>query len=273
MRYLVTGAAGFIGSHLAEALRDQGHDVVGLDCFTDYYDVALKEENARGLDDPPHRPRARPDRPRRHRRRLPSRRPARRAQLRRRLRDLPRPERARVAAALRGGGARRRARRLRVVVVGLRRGRGYPTAEDVAAAPGLAVRDHEARLRAPRPRHGAQLRPRRRRAAVLQRLRPAPAARHGVHPHRDVPRRGAPVRPLRRRPPVAQLHLRRRRRPRRRSRRWSGGSGTYNVGGGEEATMRDDDRDPRGARRPPPRDPRATRPCPATSAARRPTRR
>jgi UDP-glucuronate 4-epimerase len=50
MRYLVTGAAGFIGSHLAEALRAAGHDVRGIDCFTDYYDPALKEENARGLD-------------------------------------------------------------------------------------------------------------------------------------------------------------------------------------------------------------------------------
>jgi nucleoside-diphosphate-sugar epimerase len=50
MRYLVTGAAGFIGSHLAEALQGRGHEVVGLDCFTDYYDPVLKEENARGLD-------------------------------------------------------------------------------------------------------------------------------------------------------------------------------------------------------------------------------
>src|SRR6185436_649494 len=48
MRYLVTGSAGFIGSHLFEALRADGHEVVGLDSFTDYYDVALKEENARG---------------------------------------------------------------------------------------------------------------------------------------------------------------------------------------------------------------------------------
>jgi UDP-glucuronate 4-epimerase len=50
MRYAVTGAAGFIGSHLAEALAAGGDEVVGLDCFTDYYDVELKEENARGLD-------------------------------------------------------------------------------------------------------------------------------------------------------------------------------------------------------------------------------
>jgi UDP-glucuronate 4-epimerase len=50
MRYVVTGAAGFIGSHLAEELVARGNDVVGLDCFTDYYDRALKEENARGLD-------------------------------------------------------------------------------------------------------------------------------------------------------------------------------------------------------------------------------
>jgi nucleoside-diphosphate-sugar epimerase len=50
MRYLVTGAAGFIGSHLGEALLAGGHEVVGLDCFTDYYDPALKLENARGLD-------------------------------------------------------------------------------------------------------------------------------------------------------------------------------------------------------------------------------
>lgn len=50
MRYVVTGAAGFIGSHLAEALARAGHEVVGVDCFTDYYDPAEKEANARGLD-------------------------------------------------------------------------------------------------------------------------------------------------------------------------------------------------------------------------------
>ena len=50
MRYLVTGAAGFIGSHLSEALLAAGHEVVGLDAFTAYYDPALKEENARGFE-------------------------------------------------------------------------------------------------------------------------------------------------------------------------------------------------------------------------------
>jgi len=50
MRYVVTGAAGFIGSNLAEQLVAAGHEVVGVDCFTDYYDPAEKEANARGLD-------------------------------------------------------------------------------------------------------------------------------------------------------------------------------------------------------------------------------
>jgi UDP-glucose 4-epimerase len=42
---LVTGAAGFIGSHLSEALLAAGHDVVGVDCFIDYYPRAMKERN------------------------------------------------------------------------------------------------------------------------------------------------------------------------------------------------------------------------------------
>ena len=45
MSVLVTGAAGFIGSHLATALTDAGADVVGLDCFTDYYGREVKEAN------------------------------------------------------------------------------------------------------------------------------------------------------------------------------------------------------------------------------------
>lgn len=42
---LVTGAAGFIGSHLTERLLALGHTVTGVDVFTDYYDVALKRRN------------------------------------------------------------------------------------------------------------------------------------------------------------------------------------------------------------------------------------
>ena len=49
MRYVVTGAAGFIGSHLLRTLLDRGHEATGWDSFTDYYDPVLKEQNARGL--------------------------------------------------------------------------------------------------------------------------------------------------------------------------------------------------------------------------------
>ena len=45
MRALVTGAAGFIGSHLTERLIETGATVTGLDCFTDYYPRARKERN------------------------------------------------------------------------------------------------------------------------------------------------------------------------------------------------------------------------------------
>jgi UDP-glucose 4-epimerase len=45
MKALVTGAAGFIGSHLSAALVDAGAAVTGIDCFTDYYARSLKETN------------------------------------------------------------------------------------------------------------------------------------------------------------------------------------------------------------------------------------
>jgi nucleoside-diphosphate-sugar epimerase len=50
MKVLVTGAAGFIGSHLSEALARAGHRVVGVDAFTPFYDVALKRENAAAVE-------------------------------------------------------------------------------------------------------------------------------------------------------------------------------------------------------------------------------
>ena len=49
MKLLVTGAAGFIGSHTAERLKGMGHEVIGIDNFSPYYDVSLKKLNAESL--------------------------------------------------------------------------------------------------------------------------------------------------------------------------------------------------------------------------------
>ncbi|MDH5174316.1 MAG: NAD-dependent epimerase/dehydratase family protein [Elusimicrobiota bacterium] len=49
MRCLVTGCAGFIGSHLSEKLVESGFKVIGIDSFTDYYDRRIKEANVEGL--------------------------------------------------------------------------------------------------------------------------------------------------------------------------------------------------------------------------------
>ena len=48
-RAVVTGAAGFIGSHLCDRLLELGHKVVGIDSFADYYARALKEQNLESL--------------------------------------------------------------------------------------------------------------------------------------------------------------------------------------------------------------------------------
>jgi UDP-glucuronate 4-epimerase len=53
MRCLVTGAAGFIGSHLCERLLSDGHDVIGLDSFNPYYAREIKERNVASLLDEP----------------------------------------------------------------------------------------------------------------------------------------------------------------------------------------------------------------------------
>ena len=46
MKILVTGAAGFIGSHMAEKFSTAGHHVTGVDNFSDYYSKELKLSNA-----------------------------------------------------------------------------------------------------------------------------------------------------------------------------------------------------------------------------------
>src|SRR6187401_327963 len=49
MKVLVTGGAGFIGSHTVERLLSQGHQAGILDSFNDYYDPAIKRENIRAV--------------------------------------------------------------------------------------------------------------------------------------------------------------------------------------------------------------------------------
>lgn len=51
MKILITGAAGFIGSHTSERLKELGHELVGIDNFSPYYDVSLKKLNAKALSD------------------------------------------------------------------------------------------------------------------------------------------------------------------------------------------------------------------------------
>ena len=52
MKFLVTGAAGFIGFHVSKRLLNDGHQVVGIDNINDYYDVKLKESRLEKLESP-----------------------------------------------------------------------------------------------------------------------------------------------------------------------------------------------------------------------------
>ena len=51
MKSLITGCAGFIGSHLSDKLLLEGHEVTGIDCFTNYYPRAVKENNIKNALD------------------------------------------------------------------------------------------------------------------------------------------------------------------------------------------------------------------------------
>ena len=50
LKVLITGAAGFIGSYLAQRLAKNGYQVIGIDNMNDYYDVSLKEERLKSLE-------------------------------------------------------------------------------------------------------------------------------------------------------------------------------------------------------------------------------
>lgn len=49
MKILITGCAGFIGSHLTEEILKQGYDVMGIDNMCDYYDISIKKHHLMNL--------------------------------------------------------------------------------------------------------------------------------------------------------------------------------------------------------------------------------
>ena len=51
MKILVTGAAGFIGMHVSKKLLERGDEVVGIDNLNDYYEVQLKHDRLKQLED------------------------------------------------------------------------------------------------------------------------------------------------------------------------------------------------------------------------------
>ena len=186
----MTGCAGFIGSHLTEALLSDGISVIGVDCFNDNYGRREKLRNLETarewdhFDFVPGRPQPRrAARPRGRSATSSSTSPPSRACGRAgaSLRPVPAQQRARHTAAARGDARRPgQALRVRLLVVDLRRGGGPPDARGHHAAPALAVRDDEARRRAPLLALPRQPRRRCRVPALLLGVRPAPAPGHGV---------------------------------------------------------------------------------------------
>ena len=158
MKVLVTGVAGFIGSHLASTLLDRGVAVAGIDCFTDYYPRAIKQSNLdvvlgrpgfRFLEDVDPGRRSLVAARRRDARVSPGRSGWRQAQLGHGFPDLHRQQHRSHAAPARGVGGRPIERFVYASSSSVYGdARRYPTEDDVAASV-LAVRRDEARRRAP----------------------------------------------------------------------------------------------------------------------------
>ena len=266
-RALVTGCAGFIGSHLTEALLGTATrcSASTASTTTTRAPTSARTSRARATTT---RSSSSPATSstldadallERRRRRLPPRGRARRAlELGPALRPLHAPQRRRHPAAA-GGDARppRQALRVRLLVVGLRRrARRCPRHEDDDAAPALPVRRDQARGRAPvrALRRGA--RRRHRRAALLLRLRPAPAPRHGVPAllrgdRAPASRSRSSATAARRATSRSSATSSPPRAPRRRPTRRPGR--VYNIGGGDERQRQPRAGDARGDRRPPAR--------------------
>ena len=244
---LVTGCAGFIGSHLTESLLADGYAVLGVDCFNDNYAAratSARTSPARATHDALRAARRRPraldagallddvdvvfhlaGRARR----------ARRAGARASTATCTTTSLAtqRLLEAARDAPARGSSTRPRRRSTATRSSAADARGRD--AAPALALRRDQARGRAPVRALPRGARRRHRRAALLHRLRPAPAPGHGVPPLLRGDRARRPIERLRRRPPDARLHLRRRHRrrdPRRRRSAERAGGRVYNVGGG-----------------------------------------
>ena len=160
MKALVTGAAGFIGSHLSAALLDSGATVTGIDCFTDYYPRALKEANLDAVKGRPgftftgsRAPGRRSDGPPDRRNpRVPSGRPGRRAEkLGRRFRRLYQGQHPGDSAPARSCGTDADPKiRLLLELVGLRQPRAAADARRRVFAAALPIRCDEAGRRTSR---------------------------------------------------------------------------------------------------------------------------
>ena len=219
MKALVTGAAGFIGSHLSGALLDSGATVTGIDCFTDYYPRSA--ERGESCDGDGTRRLHASSKPRSRapisrpvlagvNPRLPPGRPGGRSEkLGTRFRRLYKEQRRGDATAARGPGRSADPEiRICVELVGVRGPRAAADARGCVSAAAVALRRLEAGSGAPgtsllgEPRRAGRV------AAVFHGLWPATAPGHGISALPDGRSRRQADHGLRRRRADPRLHVR-----------------------------------------------------------------